>query len=372
MPRFVLFLVALCLGACAHNLPAADVPNSVTEAAQARVYVDMNGVMYPPGWRSPTVVGERAVRRGHSIYAALNGDEDRLRVVHSAEDAHLGTIARLARERSRVFVFLVGFNTDHRSTAVELRAMQDAVGLGPDDLAVEFYWDGHDAGFYADAARIWFWGAGSSQVAGQRGLRRVLNAVGDRPVVLVSYSRGASVVLSALSDPAYAPSFRADTEALTYLRPAGPAFFEPPPLAPGGPIRVVMLAPAIGEPDFWAPGSVRTAWSFRAFPPRVASIRYSINEHDPVLTKGFAGLAPYFNATDLGAYRSAGRDLDCHYRILQGYEVDGKIGHGVGAYIANPSFQRMLRDSGVGASRAAPVVRRPDCPAEAVPLAQHR
>lgn len=361
MPRFALLLIALCLGACAHNLPAADVPNSVTEAAQARVYVDMNGVMYPPGWRSPAVVGQRAVERGHSIYAALNGDEPKLEVVHSAEEAHLASITRLARERSRVFVFLVGFNTSHASTAVELRAMQDAIGPGPDDLAIEFYWDGHDAGFYADAARIWFWGAGSSQVAGQRGLRRVLNAIGDKPVVLVSYSRGASVVLSALSDPAYAPSFRSDTEALTFLRPAGPAFFEPPPLAPGGPIRVVMLAPAIGEPDFWAPGSVGDAWAFRIFPERVASIRYSINPRDPVLTKGFTGLARRFNATDLGAWRAAGRDLDCHYRILQGYEVVGKIGHGVGSYIADPSFRQMLRDSGVDAVPAAPVVRRPGC-----------
>lgn len=361
MPRFAVILLALCLGACAHNLPAADLPNSVAEAAQVRVYVDVNGVMYPPGWRSPAVVGERAVRRRHSIHAAVNGDEAKLALVQSAEERHLASIARLAGERARVFVFLVGFNTSHASTAVELRAMQDAVGLGPDDLAVEFYWDGHDAGFYADAARIWFWGAGSSQVAGQRGLRRVLNAVGDRPIVLVSYSRGASVVLSALSDPAYAPAFRADTEALTYLRPAGPAFFEPPPLAPGGPIRVVMLAPAIGEPDFWAPGSQGDAWAFRTFPRRVASVRYSINRRDPVLNKGFTDLARHFNATDLGARPSAGRNLDCHYRILQGYEVVGPIGHGVGAYIADPSFGRMLRDSGVGAP-VAPVVRRTDCP----------
>lgn len=373
MPRLALILLALCLGACAHNLPAADVPNSFTEAAQARVYVDMNGVMYPPGWRSSAVVGERAIGRGHSIHAAINGDEEKLKDVHSAEDAHLASIARLARERARVFVFLVGFNTNHRNTAVELRAMQDAAGLGSGDLAIEFYWDGHDAGFYLDAARIWFWGAGSSQVTGQRGLRRVLNAVGDRPVVLVSYSRGASVVLSALSDPAYKPAFRARTEALTYLRPAGSAFFEPPPLAPGGPIRVVMLAPAIGESDFWAPGSVRGAWRFREFPERVASIRYSINENDPVLTKGFSGLAGYFNATDLGAYRAAGRDLDCHYRILQGYEVDGKIGHGVGPYIADLSFEQMLLDSGVGApGGVAPIVRRPDCRATTSPPPDHR
>lgn len=367
MTRLGLILLGLGLGACAHNLPAADMPNSSTEAAQVRVYVDMNGVMYPPGWRSPRVVGERSVRRNHSIYAAVDGDESRLRLVHSAENAHLTAISTLAQQRKRVFVFLVGFNTSHGDTAVELRAMQDAVGLGPDDLAVEFYWDGHDARFYLDAGRIWFWGAGSSQVTGQRGLRRVLNAVGDRPVVLVSYSRGASVVLSALSDPSYAPRFQAETEQLDYLRPSGPAFFEAPPLAAGGPIRAVMLAPAIGEPDFWAPRSTGGDWSFRSFPERVVSIRYSINSRDPVLTKVRGGLARHFNATDLGAYRSAGRRLDCHYDLLQGYEVVGPVDHGVRNYVADPSFTHMLRDSGVGSpapnvpEAAVPIRRRADC-----------
>lgn len=373
MPRFGLILLGLGLGACAHNLPAADVPNSLTEAAQVRVYVDMNGVMYPSGWRSSAVVGERAVRRRHSIHAALNGDETRLQAVRSAEEAHLGAIARLARERTRVFVFLVGFNTSHGDTAVELRAMQDSVGLTRDDLAVEFYWDGHDARFYLDAARIWFWGSASSQVTGQRGLRRVLNAIGDRPVVLVSYSRGASVILSALSDPAYAPAFHAETEALDYLRPPGPAFFEVAPLAAGGPVRAVMLAPAIGEPDFWAPGSTGGDWAFRDFPERVVSIRYSINPRDPVLKKGSGGLARYFNATDLGAFRSAGRRLDCHYGILQGYAVAGPVDHGVRGYIADASFTRMLHDSGVGSSgpdapgQAVAIARRPDCAASPGP-----
>src|SRR5690606_15595272 len=152
-----------------------------------------NGTLYPAGWQSPDIVGERALRRRHSIYAALDGDEDRLSHLHSAEESHLASIGRLAEARERVFIFLVGFNTSHRDTAVELRAMQDAVGLGPEDLAIECYWDGHDAGFYLDAARIWFWATGASQVAGQRGLRRVLNVVGDRPVYVISYSRGASV-----------------------------------------------------------------------------------------------------------------------------------------------------------------------------------
>lgn len=72
----------------------------------------------------------------------------------------------------------------------------------------------------------------------------------------MSYSRGASVVLSALSYPAYDPDFREATTRLSYLEPSGSAYFTPAPLGPGGPIRVMMLAPAIGAPDFRAPDKV--------------------------------------------------------------------------------------------------------------------
>ena len=371
MRRFALALIALALGACAHNLPVVDLPNSATTAAQARVYVDINGTLFPPNWRSDDVVGERLVRRRHSIYAAINGDKDRLDALHGAELAHLSQISELAADRARVFVFLVGFNTNQRNTAVELRAMQDRIGLTEHDLAIEFYWDGHDAGLGIDAARIWFWGTGSSQVAGQRGLRRVLNAVGDREIIIVSYSRGASVVLSALADPAYSPSFARRTERLTYLPLDGQTFLQADPLRPGPAIRVIMLAPAIGQPDFWAKDSIEDNWTYRELPARVSSIRYSINHRDIVLTKGGIGLADNFNATDLGAYMDAGAELDCHYRVLQGYSVIGHVDHGVSNYIADASFAAMVRDSGVAVrgeptpTSPAPIVRR-DCSSAAL------
>ncbi|MFN9111250.1 MAG: hypothetical protein ACK5XN_14405, partial [Bacteroidota bacterium] len=249
--------------------------------------------------------------------------------------------------------------------------MQDALEISPDDLAIRFFWDGHDARFVIDAARIWFWGTGSSQVAGQHGLRRVINAVSapDREVVIVSYSRGASVVLSALSDPAYDPEFTRETQGFDYLVPAGEAFFSPPALSPGGPIRVLMLAPAIGTPDFWAPRIGDADPMFRDFPCRLKSVRYTINRRDYVLNKLWIGLADDLNPTDLGATSNAGISLQRRYSFLKGYEVEGRVGHSVPGYLEDPAFASMARDSGLqlrgqtGPSTPAPTPRDDRCPA---------
>lgn len=365
--------LALLCAACAHNLPDDATPNRLLSPTLARAYVDMNGDFYPPGWADDAVVGRAAVEREHSVMAATRDDPAARAFIAAQETRWLTELQQAASGKKRVFIFLVGFNTSQSKSTPDLEAMARAIDLKPDDLAVQFFWDGHDARAVVDAAVIWFWGTGSSQVAGQRRLRRVINAAGPAEVVIVSYSRGASVVLSALSDPAYDPDYRAATLSLPYLEPAGEAFFRPEPLGPGGPIRVVMLAPAVGEPDFRAPEPVGGRWVLRAFPDRLASIRYTVNTGDYVLNKLWVGLADNFNPTDLGAYDAGGRMLACHYHFLQGYRVQGRVGHGVPDYLADPVVRDMLRDSGVtpsgeppaGAPR--PIVRRPTCSAAGAP-----
>ena len=129
-----------------------------------------------------------------------------------------------------------------------------------------------------------------------------------------------------------------------------------------------MLAPAVGEPDFRAPEPIEGRWLLRPFPDRLASIRYTVNPGDYVLNKMWVGLAEGFNPTDLGAYEAGGQALDCHYRILQGYQVQGRVGHAVSDYLADPAIREMLRDSGVTprgeptAGAAAPIRRRAACP----------
>ena len=370
MIRVLAGLVLLMCAGCAHNLPDDDVPNRRLTGSLAQAYVDMNGTFFPPNWADRDIVGRRAVELNHSLFSALRDPVLQRENILEPERAWLDELTGMSADKKRVFIFLVGFNTTQADSTPDLQAMQDAFEISPDDLSIRFFWDGHDARFVIDAARIWFWGTGSSQVAGQHGLRRLINAVSapDREVVIVSYSRGASVVLAALSDPAYDPVFKDKMLGFDYLVPAGEAFFSPPALSPG-PIRVLMLAPAIGTPDFWAPRTGDGDPVFRHFPCRLESVRYTINRRDYVLNKLWVGLAGDLNPTDLGATRDAGTALERRYGFLEGYEVEGRVGHSVPGYLGDPAFAKMARDSGLQlrGQRApvtpAPTARDELCPA---------
>jgi hypothetical protein len=129
-----------------------------------------------------------------------------------------------------------------------------------------------------------------------------------------------------------------------------------------------MMAPAIGQPDFWLPDRAAEGRSpYRDFPDLVRSIRYSINRNDYVLTEVGSGLADDFNATDLGAFADAGRDPNCRYATLQGYPVANRFGHDIRSYIGDLSFATMLRDSRVALrgepSRPPSPISRRDCSA---------
>jgi hypothetical protein len=352
MFRIGILAIVLTCAACAHNLPDEPVPNYIHDSSLAQTFVDVNGTFYPPQWSDNSVIGRDAVKRQHSLFAATRTNPKSRDLIQRAEARWLGDLSQSAQQKRRVFIFLVGFNTNQAKSTPDLEAMRKAIAMTPEDLTIRFYWDGHNAKVYVDTAGIWFMGSGSSQVVGQRALRRVINAMGDRDIFIVSYSRGASVVLSALSDPGYSPTFRARTTQLDYLEPKGDDFFRPKPLGLSGDIRVLMLAPAIGEPDFRAPEQFNHQWVFREFPERLVSIRYTINPRDYVLNKIGIGLADNFNDTSLGAFQEAGSRVDCHYRFLQGYPVEGRrVGHGVPDYLEDPAFLKMLHDSGLRASR---------------------
>ncbi|WP_334164800.1 hypothetical protein [Phenylobacterium sp.] len=355
MLRLVIVLAALTLAGCAHNLPVREPANTAADPGLIRAFVDVNGSFFPPDWRAKEVVGERAVRRRHSLLAALDGRPDQVAALRRFEAAYLAQLADAAAERTgRVYVLVLGFNNDEKTAAAQFVAMRGEIALSPQDTVIEFYWDGHDAKAYLDAARIWFWGSASSQVVGSRALRRILDRLGDREVIVVSYSRGASVVLSALSNPDYTEAFTEATR-LPFLGEPVESFLAPPPLsARGGPIKAVMLAPAVGRSDFWAPGSTDRSWRYRDFSDRLVSVRYTLNPRDEVLNKFWLGVRGRLNPTDLGADPQVGAELRCRHPRLVGYRVEGRVGHGGADYIRDPSYARMLAESGVPVRRPPP------------------
>ena len=361
MTRSIVLLVLLMLGGCAygHALPVGDFVNVINPAVRIRTQVDANGTFYPSGWTSPAVLGRTRLGDGHSILNGVARDEDATlrNAVLANEAAWLQSLHAAFAGKRRVFILIHGFNLTEPGATASFAAIQDSIVLTPDDALVEFFWDGlSDEGSMLGGGRIWFWAAGYSQVAGSRGLRRILDQIEGADVYLLSHSRGASVALSALGNPAYDPDFSNATEAvmcatgLARFPPGAPCqsgFLRPPALRENGNrIHLIMLAPAIGYADFRAPEKVGGEWVNRTFSNQLIDIRHTVNAGDPVLKKYVRGLSDGFNSTDLGSRPFATEALRRIYPITP-YTVTDHNSHDFTGYVQCDVFLDMLSAAGV-------------------------
>lgn len=377
MSRFVIVaLCALLVGGClGHSTPPPGWTNAVTAPGRIQTFVDANGTFFPDDWRSEDVIGETRFRDADSLLnaVAIDAREGQRRALHAYEARWLDTFDAAVEGRKRVFVLIHGFNDEAGSARRSYALVQDNLDLRPEDVVVEFYWDGLTSWGgplrkMVGSGRIWFWATGYSQVAGSRGLRRLLSRIENADVYLISHSRGASVSLSALSNPSYDPDFVAGTEPLLCpdgdARPVGappcpPGFLQPAALADtGNRYHLLMMAPAIGNPDFWGPASSTSSAAaapprFRELSPWPLDVRYTVNPLDPVLKKYFSPLSAHYNATDLGHDPAVGRRLSERYPTMSGYLISDREHdvHDFGVYVRCDVVVRMFADAGIGRRR---------------------
>jgi hypothetical protein len=342
-----------------HSFPADPTfaPMPPPPVNRMRVFVDMEGTFYPDGWRDfidPEKSWDADSLNAEARRRAEEGDY-RLRDRLAAEEKRLlGDVASVIRGKPRVFVLIHGFNNDQAEAMAGYDSITDRIAFQPDDGMIEFFWDGYVACDFFSPAYFWFKATNSSQRAGAEGLRKILALLqpGQR-AILISHSRGASVALSAFSNPARTASFK---EEILRSNPsarnlAGDLIFSPPPLRlQAQQIDLIMLAPAIGEVDFWhesctAPEPGRAVQScdrpYRKFPPELKSIGYTVNRGDKVLKK-FVGLSGYFKPTDLGYKPQLGEKLNKHYGYFFGYLSEPPHGHHFTCYTTRPNFRAML------------------------------
>ena len=297
--------LALALAGCVaidHNIPTDPINPAAPE--RLTVYADSNGHLYPDDW-DPPFQRERIERR-HSLLASAGFDPAVHRALRETRERQLDAIAARLAGRTRIFILVHGFNNNQADARQGFDAVREKLALRETDGVVEFHWDGLWSTSMAGQARMWFYAAGYSQLAGTQALRGLLRRLADREVIVIAHSRGSSVTLSALSDPAYDPRFRRGSD---FLVRAGDFDSAPLPEGRGGTIDVLLLAPAIGNPDFRRPGATGNdcGRDFRAFPAALRSIHYSVNPLDPVLRKIFSPLRSRFNATDFGYDAAVGR-----------------------------------------------------------------
>lgn len=359
-PIAVTISALLFLSGCyRHNLPL-DVRFAPTHhiPMKAHVYVDMNGTFYPQGWNEfvrPGKAWKAKSLLGEADIRTKAGDTGFRDLVMSDQTRQLGELASYLEGKQRIFIFIHGVNNSQTEAEAAYRIMEQSIVFQPGDALVEFHWDGYvaDSGLKGLAAfRFWFLAVTNSQLAGSRGLRPILNLMHDQHAILISHSRGASVILSALANPPYDPGFKKDKIRLGYL---GDRPLEPPPLVErGNDISVAMLAPAIGEVDFRAKAcealtdvkNAKPCTVWRKFSRQLKSIRYTVNPCDSVLNK-FVGLGASLGPTDLGLDAKVGDEVEDHYPRMFSYPLVKPHGHKFIFYAADPEFRTMLGAAGV-------------------------
>lgn len=331
MKKFYL-IIWLCIILCscsANNIPTSTNPNIQIPPNTSVAFVDLNGNFYPENWN--TQIGP--YKKTSSLYLTAKKNNIAY-ILTNFETKKLAEYHQNILNKKRVFIFVHGYNNDAAKTKRNYDLLRTKINLDPiQDEIIEFYWDGLVSKDPIGSAKIWFYATGYSQMAGEFGLRKILNEIHNKDIFIISHSRGASVVLSSLSNPPYNDDFRRDTEKL------GIAVDNEIPLSENtNRIVCIMLAPAIGEIDFTKQSDNE---AYRTFSSQLKNIHITINKDDIVLKK-FVGLQRKFNPTTLGYDKKAYNNLKSTYNFFTVDNFDGQNSHSFDVYINNPKFQQMV------------------------------
>jgi hypothetical protein len=341
-----LLLLASCV---THNVPASPTPNRIQSARTATAFVDQNGTFYPDYWKNFDEPPRSALKYAYSLTTMAGWSSGGLDSLRVEEDRILDQLGDFLAPKSRIFILIHGFNSGEERSEEAYELIQNAIDLRESDAVLEFHWDGLVArggplSRPLGSGKIWFNATGYSQLAGARGLRRILNRLHGKEVVVIAHSRGASVTLSAFSDPPYHPTFAGDTRQAHNID----VFGNEPVANNGNRITAVFLAPAIGDVDFRTVRHYEGDRTYRPFGPQVVRIHHTVNSRDPVLRKPL-GFSDSFNPTDLGYKQSVTDSIAPHYArgFLTSQAISDLPVHDFTRYVTHSSFKPMLRSLGI-------------------------
>ena len=367
----IAFLLILMVSACAplNNLPWGPYPTYDVPAAVVSVHVDQNGDFYPDDWHTSAVIGEENIRKNLSIARIFALNVERENILEKFRADALARVTKTTEGKRRVFVLIHGFNAEVGPADAGYAVIKQTIALASTDAVIQLYWDGlTDADNMLNGGRIWFPAVTTSQHAGSRALREILRQLHDQEVIFITHSRGASVVLSAISNPNYTTEYAKEVDKLGFE-----GDFLSPPMVDFSSLKLTMnaifLAPAIGNPDFWANtckdkkdkngNDIKGCTIYRDF-AGLSSVRHTVNPGDPVLGKRFFTWNPItlpcsFNATTLGYTEECGSWVRDRYNArtawLLPYQLQPMKTHSFVCYAGHPVLRHMLHDIGVESRR---------------------
>jgi hypothetical protein len=337
---FILIISFLTSCAAIHNVPASQNPNNFIQPNTTSSFVDQNGNFYPDSWlKEFGNPPKNANRRDYSLMkiATENNFQNKLT---SYEELRLKAIKNRVKNKKRVIIFVHGIDNDYLVSLKNYNKARTYMNLNNEkDEVLNFYWDGLVNQSLFGAAKVWVSATTNSQLAGVFGLRRILNVIHDKDVYLISHSRGASVVLSALVNPSLknseidlAQTHHVDFSEAEELKENNNRIYS------------IMLAPAIGEVDFKMDNE-----QLKIFSPQLKKMHITINNTDYVLGKGKIGfLSRRFTATDFGYEEELFNELNKTYSFLEKTDFTGQNSHNFRDYITNPKFIGILKEFKLG------------------------
>jgi len=357
-------ITAMTLSGCGYHCtvsPSIRSETVKTSSANALVWVDQNGDFYHPDGRDDL---EGLFKQSGKFCLAkrdLPKDANGPKVDYVRSDRILAVEKYMQEsigDKAPVCILVHGFNnTPSEARDPYNKLVSDMSSRAPNMKFIAFYWDGlTDDGSYFGALQIWNNSTGFSQMAGMYGLRNTINMLGkERPILILTHSRGASVALSSLSDPPFTQKFiESTTVPLHGIEVYGA---DKPALAhESNKIAIGMLAPAIGEIDFCkyelrgrfnnADMSEDNVKNYRVIPCKEIIIGYK--NTDDTLRK-YLGVENKFNATSIGCRTASRERIKSIYnqmtepiRVTSIEISNSDTNHGFSTYLMGPGYTKFL------------------------------
>jgi len=342
----ILIISSLILSGCySYNRPILASTTSLNKLSVTKIFADSNGDYYPSNWREEL----NTDKVDSKLYLSYR-DVGKLNELDDFKDEFLKDFKDKIRSKKNIYILIHGYNNNELVANKAYNEILSNININVDkDEIVELYWDGL-TGSGVGSAKIWFNATGYSQMVGVFALRPLLNEINNKNIFLISHSRGASVVLSSMSDPAWDDDFYRDTAQML-----GSRFIETKPLEQNNNIiSSIMLAPAIGNIDFYKQkredGYPTNLANYRNLNTQLNNIYLTTNRSDNILKKGFKFLAMKFNPTNLGFDADGIEYLEKFYDKISFKKINfskEKHGHNFLSYIKNKEFKTMIENAGI-------------------------
>lgn len=248
----IVILLVLCSGCGANHVIPDDnytFRDTSRENSAFRVAFDQDGNPYPSDLRQRPVNKEKKPCFRYCGFQLKNGQYNDFEYTGKTDEMILDQYASAINEalsgKEKIVFFVHGYNNSYEE--IDEMMAQFHRAISPDEqetVVVEVVWDGLVSnGWFTH----WFDSLTYSNLAGQFGVRRLLNRIDGKgkSLYFVTHSRGAGVAMSTLFDPVYDSHIRGpngDVLADDFDYEAFSNDFSK--------VSLIMMAPAVGKGHF--------------------------------------------------------------------------------------------------------------------------